>query len=49
MDRPRKTARGRWLIELASVEGFLSRLYTGATVPPGMFRYLRRRAVAIAA
>lgn len=39
-ERPR-TARGRWLIELDSVEELLARMYGGEPVPLGILRRLR--------
>lgn len=44
LDPPRRTVRGRWLVERASVEEMFTDLYGGGPVPPGLFRYLRRRA-----
>lgn len=44
-DPKRKTARGQWRIELASVEELLTRLYTGQRVP----HTVRRRLHALAA
>lgn len=43
-DKPRKTQRRRWLIELASVEELLARMYAGEPAPPGILRRLREMA-----
>ncbi len=43
-DPVRKTQRGRWLIELDSVEELLTRMYDGQPVPPGIKRRLRAMA-----
>lgn len=43
-DPKRKTDRGRWLVELASVEELLTRMYEGQQVPPAIARRLRAMA-----
>ena len=40
----RRTTRGRWLIELVSLQDCLTRLYSGQPVPPALLRKLRKLA-----
>ena len=39
--KPRKTNRGRWLVEVSSIVELLTRLYEGADVPPAVRRRLK--------
>lgn len=39
--KPRKTAKRRWYIELASIEELLTAAYEGRPVPPAILRRLR--------
>ena len=40
-DRPRKTSRGKWLVDVSSIEELLSRLYNGGEIPLGLRRRLK--------